>query len=77
VLAFATNTTNALVYSQIVLAFAIPFALVPLTLLTSRGDVMGSGTNRRTTSGLLWTATVAITLLNVCLLWEAGKRLIG
>ena len=77
VLAFATNTTNALVYSQIVLAFAIPFALVPLTLLTSRRDVMGSSTNRRLTSGLLWASTVAITALNVCLLWEAGKRLIG
>jgi manganese transport protein len=77
VLAFATNTTNALVYSQIVLAFAIPFALVPLTLLTSRRDVMGSSTNRGLTSGLLWTSTVAITALNACLLWEAGRRLIG
>jgi manganese transport protein len=77
VLAFAANTTNALVYTQIVLAFAIPFALVPLTLLTSRRDVMGPGTNRGLTTGLLWTATVAITVLNVCLLWEAGNRLIG
>jgi manganese transport protein len=76
VLAFAGNTTDALVYSQIVLSFAIPFALVPLTLLTSRRDVMGTGTNRAITSWLLGASTVAITVLNAYLLWEAAKGLI-
>jgi len=77
VLAFAANTTDALVYSQVVLSFAIPFALVPLTLLTSRRDVMGSGVNRTITSGFLGASTVAITTLSAYLLWKVGKGLVG
>ena len=33
--------------SQVVLSFGIPFALVPLVLLTRRRDVMGALVNRR------------------------------
>jgi Mn2+/Fe2+ NRAMP family transporter len=33
------NPTEALVLSQVVLSFGIPFALVPLVLLTCRRDV--------------------------------------
>jgi hypothetical protein len=38
------------VLSQVVLSFGIPFALVPLVLLTCRRDVMGAQLNRRTAS---------------------------
>jgi manganese transport protein len=41
------NPTEALVLSQVVLSFGIPFALVPLVLLTRRRDVMGAQVNRR------------------------------
>ena len=37
VLALAVNTSQALVYSQIVLSFGIPFALIPLLLITQIG----------------------------------------
>ncbi len=36
--------------SQVVLSFGIPFALVPLVLLTRRGDIMGDLVNRRVTT---------------------------
>ena len=50
VLAIGVNPTAALVLSQVVLSFGIPFALVPLVTLTSRRDVMGVHVNRRLTS---------------------------
>ena len=46
VLAIGVSPTSALVLSQVVLSFGIPFALVPLLLLTSRRDVMGAHVNR-------------------------------
>ena len=36
--------------SQVVLSFGIPFALVPMILLTRRADVMGAFVNRRGTT---------------------------
>ena len=50
VLAFGVNPTDALVLSQVVLSFGIPFALVPLVILTGRRDVMGVHVNRRLTT---------------------------
>jgi manganese transport protein len=42
VLAIGLDPTDALVGSQVVLSFGIPFALVPLVMLTRRRDLMGS-----------------------------------
>ena len=47
VLALGVSPTSALVLSQVVLSFGIPFALIPLVLLTSRRDVMGVHVNQR------------------------------
>ncbi|MGH2862215.1 MAG: Nramp family divalent metal transporter [Solirubrobacteraceae bacterium] len=68
VLALAVNTTNALVYSQIILSFGIPFALVPLILLTRRKDIMGKMVNRRTTTATMWLVTTIIIVLNIDLI---------
>jgi manganese transport protein len=46
VLVLVLDATSALVASQVVLAFGIPFALVPMILLTRRADVMGTLVNR-------------------------------
>jgi manganese transport protein len=73
VLALAANATTALVWSQVVLSFGIPFALVPLAILTCQPDVMGDMVNRPWTAWLLWVTTGVVTLLNVWLLW----RLVG
>lgn len=68
VLALSVNTTSALVYSQVVLSFGIPFALVPLILTTQRRDIMGVTTNKTITTRLMWLITAIIIVLNVFLL---------
>jgi len=68
VLAAGMNPTNALVLSQVVLSFGIPFALVPLVLVTSRRDVMGAQVNRTPTKVLAWLCAGLISALNVFLL---------
>ena len=47
VLAIGLDPTTTLVVSQVLLSFGIPFALVPMILLTRRGDIMGALVNRR------------------------------
>ena len=55
--------------SQVVLSFGIPFALVPLLLLTRRRDVMGELVNQpRTTVVAALVAAVIITLNAVLLI---------
>ena len=69
ILALGVEPTGALVISQVVLSFGIPFALVPLLLLTRRPDIMGELVNeRRTTIVAALVAGVIITL-NVVLLF--------
>jgi manganese transport protein len=68
VLAIGVSPTSALVLSQVVLSFGIPFALIPLVMLTSRRDVMGVHVNSRLTTTLAWGMAVLISGLNVFLL---------
>jgi manganese transport protein len=68
VLAIGLNPSRALVLSQVVLSFGIPFALVPLVMLTRRRDVMGPLVNRRVTTVVATIVAVLISLLNVFLL---------
>lgn len=69
ILALAVNTTQALVLSQIVLSFGIPFALIPLLLVTRDSAVMTDMPNRRLTSTLMLATTIIITSLNLYLLY--------
>jgi manganese transport protein len=69
ILAIGINPTRALVISQVVLSFGIPFALVPLIRLTNDRALMGADANRRLTSVLGWTITVVIGLLNAALIY--------
>jgi manganese transport protein len=68
VLAIGIDATDALVVSQVVLSFGIPFALVPMILLTRRRDVMGALVNRRATTVVASIVATLIILLNVFLL---------
>ncbi len=70
VLAIGVNATDALVASQVVLSFGIPFALVPMILLTRRGDVMGVFVNRRGTTIVAGIVATLIILLNLFLLQQ-------
>ena len=68
-LASGVEPTLALVLSQVVLSFGIPFALVPLVRLTADRALMGEDTNRPLTSVLGWAVTALITLLNAALIY--------
>jgi manganese transport protein len=69
ILALGVDPTWALVVSQVVLAFGIPFALVPLLLLTRRPDVMGELVNRRSTTVVAVVVATVILVLNGLLLY--------
>jgi manganese transport protein len=70
VLAIGLSPTNTLVISQVALSFGIPFALIPLLLLTCRSDVMGSFVNHRVTTRLLGLIAAVIVSLNVFLIYQ-------
>ncbi|MGH3431002.1 MAG: Nramp family divalent metal transporter, partial [Mycobacteriales bacterium] len=70
VLAFGVDPTRALVLSQVVLSFGIPFALIPLIMLTRRTDVMGELVNRSGTTALASLIAAVIIALNVALLFH-------
>jgi manganese transport protein len=70
VLALGLPVTESLVISQVVLSFGIPFALVPLVMLTRRADVMGPLVNRRITTATAACAAGLITVLNAYLLFS-------
>lgn len=63
-LAVGAPPTLALVLSQVVLSFGIPFALVPLIALTTRRDVMGDAVNRRATTAAAVLVAMALITLN-------------
>ncbi|MDQ3105184.1 MAG: Nramp family divalent metal transporter [Actinomycetota bacterium] len=69
VLAIGFDPTRALVLSQVVLSFGIPFALVPLVLLTRRRDVMGGLVNRQVTTITAALVAGIIIVMNVVLIW--------
>ncbi|RBY93664.1 divalent metal cation transporter [Blastococcus sp. TF02-8] len=68
ILVLGGDPTSALVWSQVVLSFGIPFALVPLLWLTSRRDLMGGWVNRRVTTAAGCVVAALITGLNAHLL---------
>jgi manganese transport protein len=70
VLAIGLDPTRSLVISQVVLSFGIPFALVPLVLLTRRRQVMGALTNRGVTTVVAGVVASLIITLNVFLLYQ-------
>jgi manganese transport protein len=68
VLAIGVQPTDALVGSQVVLSFGIPFALVPLLMLAARRDVMGALANPRWLTALAGALAALIIALNVFLI---------
>ena len=68
VLALGVNPTFALVLSQVVLSFGIPFALIPLVRYTSRRALLGDATNRWWTTVFAVVVAVLLISLNVTLI---------
>ena len=68
VLALGFDPTRALVLSQVVLSFGIPFALVPLVALASSRALMGEFANAPWLRIAGWTSTAAIVAINALLI---------
>jgi manganese transport protein len=67
VLLIGADPTQALVWSQVVLSFGVPFALIPLIWLTTRRDLMGAHVNRRVTTVAAALVAALIIALNAVL----------
>jgi manganese transport protein len=70
ILALGVSPTGALVLSQVVLSFGIPFALVPLVVLTGRRAVMGVHVNGPLTSVAAYAIAATITAMNAFLIYQ-------
>jgi manganese transport protein len=70
VLALGLDPTKSLVISQVILSFGIPFALVPLVMLTSKREIMGELVNRKLTTVVASVVAGMIIALNVFLLYQ-------
>jgi manganese transport protein len=70
VLALGTSPTDVLIFSQVVLSFGIPLALIPLVTLTSRADIMGVHVNRRLTTLAAGSLAALISVLNLFLIYQ-------
>ena len=69
ILGFGVDPTRALVISQVLLSFGIPFALVPLLRLTNDRTVMGASANGPLVRVLMTVIVVAVIALNVALIY--------
>ena len=79
VLALGLDPTWSLVLSQVLLSVGIPFAAIPLVLLTSDATVMGRFANGRRLRLIAWTVVALIVALNLALLGltAMGSTLVG
>ena len=70
VLAIGVDPTRALVVSQVVLSFGIPFALIPLLIIARRREVMGALVNPAWLTAIASVLAAMIIALNLFLLHQ-------
>jgi len=75
IIATGLDPLRILVLSQVVLSFALPFALIPLLLLTSRVSVMETFASARRTRIAGWVSVAVIITLNAVLLGQIALGL--
>ena len=68
VLAIGLPTTQTLVFSQVILSFGIPFALVPLIIVTRKAELMGTLVNDTRTTVVASLIAAIIICLNAYLI---------
>jgi manganese transport protein len=68
IIAIGVNPSKALILSQVVLSFGIPFALIPLVMFCRNRSLMGTLVNRRATTVAAVIVTIIIVSLNAFLL---------
>src|SRR5205823_1160307 len=69
VIALGVDPSRALVLSQVMLSFGIPFALIPLLVFCCDRDLMGTLVNKLTTTAIAAAVVAVIVSLNVFLLY--------
>lgn len=69
VLAIGIDPTQALIVSQIGLSFGVPFALIPLVMITSSRRIMGVHINQKWVSATVAIIAAIVSLLNIVLIW--------
>lgn len=67
-LAVGVDPTKALIISQVALSFGVPFALVPLAIITSRRSIMGEAVNSGVLSTTIFAIAGFVSLLNIWLI---------
>jgi manganese transport protein len=70
ILAMHVSATDALVLSQVVLSFGIPFALVPLVVLTSQRRIMGNHASGIVMTVIAGAVAAVITVMNLFALYQ-------
>lgn len=70
VIGLGFDPTRTLIISQVVLSFALPFAVLPLILFTRRRDIMGQLVNHPITTLAACLAAGLILTLNVVLIYQ-------
>lgn len=70
VVLMGVNTTDALVYSQVILSFALPIPTIALVMFTRNPAIMGSFANKRLIDTAAIVGTVVILCLNVVLVLQ-------
>ncbi len=69
VISLGLDPTSTLVFSQVVLSFGLPFAIIPLVMFTSNAQLMGVLVNRKITTIMAAVVASLIVLLNFYLLY--------
>lgn len=64
------QTTNLLIFSQVVLSLQLPFAVIPLVRFAGDAKLMGQWRARGLLLALAWIIAAAIVALNGVLLWQ-------
>ena len=70
IIAIGLDPLKILILSQVVLSFALPFALIPLLILTNRRSVMENFVSAARTRIAGWAAVAVILTLNAVLLGQ-------
>ena len=68
------DPSRALVLSQVILSFGIPFAMIPLVMFCRNRQLMGTLVNRRITNWAAYAVAAMIISLNVFLLYQTFVR---
>ncbi len=69
IIIIGVNPINALVFSQVILSFILPVAIIPMLIITNRKDLMGELKNKRITNIAGWLISSVIIGANALLLY--------